>query len=59
MAEIVTLNKVRKAKAKTLENQRAEANRALHGLPKAAKKKALSEAKKQTAELDGKKLEKE
>jgi len=57
MAEIVTLNKVRKVKAKALEKQKADANRVLHGLPKAAKQKALSEVKKARKELDGKKRE--
>ena len=57
MVEIVTLNKVRKAKAKAAEKQKAEANRALHGLPKEAKRKALSEASKAARDLDGKKID--
>ena len=56
MAEIVTLNKVRKAKAKAEKQQLAQTNRVLHGLTKAEKQKALVEARKKSGELDGKKL---
>ena len=56
MAEIVTLNKVRKAKAKAEKQQKAESNRVLHGLTKVEKQKALAEIRKNAAHLDGKKL---
>ena len=56
MSEIVSLNKVRKSKAKAVDKQQAAANRTLHGLPKAAKKNAMAEARKAAELLDGKKL---
>ena len=56
MAEIVTLNKVRKAKAKQQQNLQAETNRVLHGLPKSAKQQALADRKKAERDLDGKKI---
>jgi len=48
MAEIVNLNRMRKAKARAEKGQQAEANRVLHGTPKAIRK--LSEAKKNKSE---------
>ncbi len=57
MAEIVNLNRMRKAKARAEKGKQAEANRALHGTPKAIRK--LSEARKDKAEqrLSGHRLE--
>ncbi len=57
MTTIINLNKVRKAKTKEQANQQAKANRALHGLTKDAKKKAMADAKKAAMALEGKKLE--
>ena len=57
MAEIVNLNRARKAKAKADKDKTAQANRVLHGTPKALRN--LSEAKKDQAEqrLSGYRLE--
>jgi hypothetical protein len=58
MAEIINLNRARKAKARTEKDKTAQANRIAHGTPKALKK--LSEAQTDKAEkgLSGHKLEK-
>ena len=58
MAEIVNLKRARKAKAKADKEKTAEANRALHGTPKALRN--LAEARKDKADqaLSGHKLEK-
>ncbi|HJT44023.1 MAG TPA: DUF4169 family protein [Rhizomicrobium sp.] len=57
MAEIVNLRRARKAKGRVEKEKAAEANRVLHGTPKALKK--LSAARKDKAEqrLAGHKLE--
>ena len=57
MAEIINLNRARKAKAKAEKGKAAEANRALHGTPKALQK--LEQARKEQAaeRLGGHKLE--
>jgi len=59
MAEIVNLNRARKARAKADKDKTAEANRVLHGTPKAVRN--LAEARKDKAEkgLAGHKLENE
>lgn len=59
MAEIVNLNKARKARAKADKEKTAEANRVLHGTPKAVRN--LAEARKDKADgaLSGHKLENE
>lgn len=57
MVAIINLNKARKAKRKVEQNDRAEANRILHGLPKAEKRQAQHAAQKEQASLDGKKLQ--
>jgi hypothetical protein len=56
MAEIVNLNRMRKAKARAEKGKQAEANRVLHGTPKAIR--TLSELRKDKAEqgLSGHKL---
>ena len=58
MAEIVNLNRARKAKAKAEKGKTAEANRVLHGTPKHLRN--LTEARKNKADqaLSGHKLEK-
>lgn len=57
MAEIVNLNRMRKAKARAEKAKQADANRVTHGTPKALRK--LSEARKDKAEqrLSGHRLE--
>ena len=59
MAEIINLNRARKARAKAEKAKTADANRVAHGTPKALRK--LSEAKKDKAEqrLLGHRLENE
>jgi hypothetical protein len=58
MAEIVNLRLARKAKGRAEKEKAADANRALHGTPKAVRK--LSKAQKNKAEqrLAGHRLEK-
>lgn len=58
MAEIVNLNRARKAKAKAEKAKQADANRVLHGTPKSLRK--LTEAREEQAEqrLSGHELEK-
>ena len=57
MAEIINLNRARKAQAKADKEKTAEANRIQHGTPKAVRN--LAEARKDKAEqrLAGHKLE--
>lgn len=58
-AEIVNLNRARKAKARAQKEKTAEANRVLHGTPKALRN--LEKARKDKADqgLRGLKLEKD
>jgi hypothetical protein len=57
MAEIVNLNRARKARARRQKDKTAEANRVAHGTPKALRN--LGEARKDKADqaLSGHKLE--
>jgi len=57
MAELINLNRARKAKDKAEKEKTAQANRVLHGTPKHLRK--LTEAGKNKAEqqLAGKRLE--
>ena len=57
MAEIINLNRARKAKTKADKDKAAEANRVLHGTPKAVRN--LAEARKDKADqgLTGHKLD--
>jgi hypothetical protein len=59
MAEIINLNRARKAKTKADKDKAAEANRVLHGTPKAVRN--LAEARKDKADqgLTGHRLENE
>ena len=57
MADIVNLNRARKAKAKDAATRQADANRASFGRPKAVKDSARQQADKATRDLDGKKLD--
>lgn len=58
-AEIINLNRARKAKAKAAKGKTAEANRILHGTPKALRN--LEKARKDKADqgLSGHKLGKD
>jgi hypothetical protein len=58
MTEIVNLNRARKQRAKAEKEKTAQANRVLHGTPKALRK--LTDAKKDQADqrLSGHRLEK-
>jgi hypothetical protein len=59
MAEIVNLNRARKAKAKADKEKSAQANRVLHGTPKVVRN--LAEARKNKADeaLSSHRLEKD
>jgi hypothetical protein len=57
MAEILNLNKARKAKAKTDDKSRAAENRAKHGRNKADKALDAARADKLRRDLDGAKRE--
>ncbi|HEX4026688.1 MAG TPA: DUF4169 family protein [Rhizomicrobium sp.] len=56
-AEIVNLNRARKAKAKADKDKTAEANRILHGTPKALRNLAKTAADKADQALSGHRLE--
>jgi len=57
MGEVVNLNRVRKDRAKAGKKSGAAANRASHGVPKAARTKAEKERASADRLLDGSKLE--
>lgn len=57
MAEIVNLNKARKAKAKVEAGKQAETNRARFGRTKAEKDRDAAEQARRDALLDGAKRE--
>jgi hypothetical protein len=57
MAEIVNLNRARKAKAKAEAEKTAANNRVKHGTPKHLRKLGQAERKKAEAEIDAKRLE--
>ncbi|AVM72770.1 DUF4169 family protein [Magnetospirillum gryphiswaldense] len=57
MAEIVNLNRRRKAKAREEKDQQAQANRVAFGRTKAEKLAARQQAERQRTDLDGKKLD--
>ena len=58
MAEIINLKRARKAKAKADKDKTAEANRLLHGTPKAVRNLSKTAADKADQALFGHKLEK-
>ena len=58
MAEIVNLNRARKAKARAEKKKTAEANRVLHGTPKNLRNLAQARKDKADEALSGRKLEK-
>ena len=57
MAELVNLNRARKAKTKAEKTKTAEANRVLHGTPKALRKLEGARREKELSSLDSKKLD--
>lgn len=57
MAEIVNLNRARKAKVRAAAEAQATANRAVHGLTKAEKQAAKTETALRERALDGAKRE--
>lgn len=57
MAEIVNLNRVKKAKARTEAEKTATANRAKHGRTKAERASDAAEEERRRALLDGAKLD--
>ena len=57
MAETVNLNSFRKARAKAADKAKAEANRVLHGMPKAERQKAKVERERLSRLLDQTKLD--
>ena len=57
MADIVNLNRARKAKARAEKDKTAEANRMLHGTPKALKKLEAARKEQAAERLKGHKLE--
>jgi hypothetical protein len=57
MAEIINLNRARKAKARSEKNKQANANRVVHGTPKHLKRHGKAEAEKARRDLDAHKKE--
>jgi hypothetical protein len=53
MAEIVNLNRARKAKARAEHTARAETNRAKHGRTRAEREADAADARRRDALLDG------
>jgi len=56
MAEVVNLNRFRKARSKDEKAREAENNRMQHGVGKTEKRRILSERERAERDLDGKKL---
>lgn len=59
MAEIVNLNRARKARAKAEAERTAANNRVQFGTPKHLRKKSDADRKKAEAEIEGKRLDDE
>jgi hypothetical protein len=59
MAEVVNLNRARKARAKADKSKTAEANRVLHGTSKALRNLAKARKNKADQVLSGRRLEKD
>lgn len=57
MAEIINLNKARKARDKADAKVRAATNRAEHGVPKTDRDRADAERDRRDHELDGARIE--
>ena len=58
MAEIVNLNRARKAKGRAEKEKTAQANRIAHGTPKALRKLSKAQENKAEQRLAGHRLEK-
>jgi hypothetical protein len=58
MAEIVNLRRAKKAKARAEKSAEADANRVLHGTPKAARELAKARGEKAKENLEAHKLDK-
>jgi len=58
-AEIVNLNRARKAKTKADKNKKAEQNRLLHGTPKHLHDLAKARTEKEIRDVEGRKLKKD
>ena len=56
MADVINLNRYRKAKARALKEEQAAAKRARSGRTRVEKKAVQREQDRQAAELDGKQL---
>jgi len=59
MADLINLRQARKAKARAEKDKAAQANRTLHGTPKALRKLSEARAEKADRHLSGHKLEKD
>lgn len=59
MAEIINLNRAKKAKARAEKSAQADANRAKHGTPKAVRNLAKARKDKTARDVEGHKLDKE
>jgi hypothetical protein len=57
MGDVINLSRYRKAKARAEKEQKAEANRARHGRTRVEKQTVERELDRQSAELDGKRLD--
>jgi hypothetical protein len=57
MADIVNLNRAKKAKAKAAAEKTADANRALHGTPKALRRIEKLRGEKAARDIDGHRLD--
>lgn len=57
MADVINLNKARKAQAKRDEKARAAENRVKFGQPKVLRESQRKETERSSREIDGKKLE--
>jgi hypothetical protein len=57
MANVINLNKFRKAKAKAEGEKRADTNRRLHGRTKAERQRDELQKKQLQGKLDGKRLQ--
>lgn len=59
MAEVVNLRRARKAKGRAEKEREAEANRAKHGTPKAARDLTDARAQKAARDLDAQRLDRD
>ncbi|HXB53133.1 MAG TPA: DUF4169 family protein [Rhizomicrobium sp.] len=58
-AEIINLNRARKAKARDQKAKKADENRVLHGTPKHLKQLGKARTEKDTRDAEGRKLKKD